>query len=184
MSLFAELAEERRYFKTVSGHPRLSLVVACNYRFGAWVLRQRGPVRLLGRVAYFCSNFIVSSLSASDVSAAAKLGKRFTFHTFRGVYITQGVETGDDVWINNGAAIVWRADKKSSGVAKIGNNVVIGMGAKILGGVTIGDNVIIGANAVVIKDIPDNHIAVGVPASNKPRPDLASARKPGEAFQS
>ena len=51
----------------------------------------------------------------------------------------------------------------------IGNNVDIGAGAKVLGRITIGNNVLIGANAVVIKDVPDNSIAVGVPAEIKPR---------------
>jgi serine O-acetyltransferase len=47
---------------------------------------------------------------------------------------------------------------------KIGNNVMITAGAKILGGITIGNNVIVGANAVVVKDVPDNCVVVGVPA--------------------
>jgi serine O-acetyltransferase len=51
----------------------------------------------------------------------------------------------------------------------IGNNVDIGTGAKILGPISIGNNVVIGANAVVIRDVPDNCVAAGVPAVNKPR---------------
>jgi serine O-acetyltransferase len=51
----------------------------------------------------------------------------------------------------------------------IGNNVDIGAGAKILGPIKVGDNVVIGANAVVICDVPDDCIAAGVPAVNKPR---------------
>jgi serine O-acetyltransferase len=54
----------------------------------------------------------------------------------------------------------------------IGNNVDIGTGAKILGPITIGNNVLIGANAVVIRDVPDNSVAVGVPAVIKPRKDM------------
>lgn len=51
------------------------------------------------------------------------------------------------------------------GVPKLGNNVYIGAGAKILGDITIGDNVIIGANAVVLKDIPNNAVVAGIPAT-------------------
>lgn len=54
--------------------------------------------------------------------------------------------------------------QNSKGVPKIGNNVHIGAGAKILGNISIGNNVLIGANAVVLKDIPDNSIVAGVPA--------------------
>jgi serine O-acetyltransferase len=52
---------------------------------------------------------------------------------------------------------------------KIGDNVDIGTGAKVLGEITIGDNVVIGANAVVLEDVPPNSIAVGVPARIKSR---------------
>jgi serine O-acetyltransferase len=52
---------------------------------------------------------------------------------------------------------------------KIGHNVDIGTGAKVLGDITIGDNVVIGANAVVLTDVPPNSIAVGVPATIKSR---------------
>ena len=52
---------------------------------------------------------------------------------------------------------------------QFGNNVDIGTGAKVLGNIRIGNNVLIGANAVVIQDVPDNSIAVGVPAVVKPR---------------
>ena len=60
-----------------------------------------------------------------------------------------------------------RLEEKSAPV--IGNNVDIGAGAKLLGPIRIGDNVIIGANAVVLCDVPDNSIAVGVPATIKLR---------------
>jgi serine O-acetyltransferase len=51
----------------------------------------------------------------------------------------------------------------------IGDNVDIGAGAKVLGAIKVGNNVVIGANAVVIRDVPDNCVAAGVPAINKPR---------------
>jgi serine O-acetyltransferase len=60
-----------------------------------------------------------------------------------------------------------RVDEPAAPV--IGNNVDIGAGAKVLGPIKVGDNVVIGANAVVIRDVPDDCIAAGVPAVNKPR---------------
>jgi serine O-acetyltransferase len=59
------------------------------------------------------------------------------------------------------------------GAPLIGNNVDIGAGAKILGNIRIGDNVVIGANAVVLVDVPDNSIAVGVPATVSPRKEIS-----------
>jgi serine O-acetyltransferase len=58
-----------------------------------------------------------------------------------------------------------------------GNNVDIGTGAKILGPIRIGDNVLIGANAVVIRDVPDNSIAVGVPAVVRPRRERGATQE-------
>ena len=57
----------------------------------------------------------------------------------------------------------------------IGDNVDIGAGAKLLGPIRIGNNVVIGANAVVITDVPDDSIAVGVPAIIKPRRTQSTA---------
>ncbi|HEY6202684.1 MAG TPA: serine acetyltransferase [Candidatus Limnocylindria bacterium] len=51
----------------------------------------------------------------------------------------------------------------------IGDNVYVSAGARVLGGITIGNNVAIGANAVVLRDVPDDHVAVGVPAAARPR---------------
>lgn len=85
-----------------------------------------------------------------------------------GLYICYGFgtiiagEIGENCTIGQGVAIGYKDG--SSGVPTIGNNVFIGAGSKILGRVHIGDNVIIGANSVVIKDIPSNCTAAGVPA--------------------
>ena len=65
-----------------------------------------------------------------------------------------------------------RIDQKYA--PEIGNNVDIGSGAKLLGRIKIGNNVLIGANAVVICDVPDNSIAVGVPAVARPRAETSS----------
>lgn len=72
---------------------------------------------------------------------------------------------GENVVIRQHVSIGTNAKPGQGGLApKIGNNVMIGAGACILGNITIGDNVSIGANAVVLCDVPDNCIAVGVPA--------------------
>ena len=90
-------------------------------------------------------------------------------HTSRGVLIADDVIIGNDCTINNSVCIVSKANNRGDGVPRIGDNVRIGVGAKIMGGITIGNNVVIGANAVVFKDVPCNHMAVGVPAKLKIR---------------
>lgn len=78
------------------------------------------------------------------------------------VVIHKKVTIGENCVISQGVTIGGK--QGSDGVPVIGNNVHIGAGAKILGNVIIGDNCIIGANAVVIRDLPNNAVAVGVPA--------------------
>lgn len=77
-----------------------------------------------------------------------------------GVVINSKVTGGTGIVIESGVVI---GDEKGKAPI-IGNNVFIGAGAKIIGGVTIGNNVKIGANAVVVKDLPDDVTAVGIPA--------------------
>ena len=76
---------------------------------------------------------------------------------------------GDDVTVRQGVTIGNRHLERPLDVPRIGNRVNIGAGAKILGAVMIGDDVSIGANAVVLKDVPSNSTAVGVPAIVRPR---------------
>ncbi len=77
-----------------------------------------------------------------------------------GVVINSKVSGGKNIIIESGVVI---GDEKGQ-APLLGNNIFIGAGAKIIGGVTIGNNVKIGANAVVVKDVPDNVTVVGIPA--------------------
>lgn len=80
-----------------------------------------------------------------------------------GIVIGEGVIIGNNVTIYQNVTL-GRKDKEINKYPIIGDNVTIYAGAKILGNVKIGNNAIVGANAVVLKDVPDNSIAVGVPA--------------------
>ena len=81
-----------------------------------------------------------------------------------GVVINGGVKGGAKVVIESGVVIGAARNGLPVEVPVLGNNVFIGAGAKILGGITIGNNVKIGANAVVVKNVPDNVTVVGIPA--------------------
>ena len=69
---------------------------------------------------------------------------------------------GDDVTIYHGVTLGGTGKEKCKRHPNIGNNVLIGAGAKVLGNINIGNNVKIGANAVILKDVDDNVIAVGI----------------------
>lgn len=101
------------------------------------------------------------------------LGRRFKIEHFGGIIISGDAVFGDDVVIRNGVTVGLR-HTGIRGSPVIGDRVDIGAGAKILGNIRIGHDVAIGANAVVITDVPDNHLAVGVPARLIPRKTLVA----------
>jgi serine O-acetyltransferase len=86
------------------------------------------------------------------------------------VVVHPGAVIGENCIIGQGVTVGGRAGQRD--VPIIGNNVLLGVGSKILGPVRIGDNAMVGANAVVIRDVPPNSTAVGVPARIVERKDL------------
>lgn len=99
----------------------------------------------------------------AEIYPKAKIGKNLQLpHHGNGVIIDDAT-IGDNVIIRP-QVIIGKTFKGGSKCATIGNNVDIGVGAKILGNISIGDNVKIGALAVVIKDVPSNVTVVGIPA--------------------
>jgi len=98
-----------------------------------------------------------------EIHPGAKIGKRFFIDHGMGVVIGETAVIGDDVLIYQGVTLGGTGIIKGKRHPTVGNNVVVGTGAKVLGDITIGDNSYIGANAVVIKDVPANSTVVGVP---------------------
>lgn len=98
-----------------------------------------------------------------EIHPGAKIGKRFFIDHGMGVVIGETTVIGDDVLIYQGVTLGGTGIFQGKRHPTIGNNVVIGAGAKVLGNITIGDNSYIGSNAVVINDVPLNSTVVGVP---------------------
>jgi serine O-acetyltransferase len=98
-----------------------------------------------------------------EIHPGAKIGKRFFVDHGMGVVIGETAVVGDDVLLYQGVTLGGTGLEKGKRHPTVGNNVVIGAGAKVLGNITIGDNSYIGSNAVVIKDVPPNSTVVGVP---------------------
>jgi serine O-acetyltransferase len=98
-----------------------------------------------------------------EIHPGAKIGKRFFIDHGMGVVVGETAIIGDDVLLYQGVTLGGTGLEKGKRHPTIGNNVVIGTGAKVLGNITVGDNSYIGANAVVIKDVPPNSTVVGVP---------------------
>lgn len=106
---------------------------------------------------------IMRIVFACDIPYKTKIGKKCEFpHHALGIVIHPYAIIGDNCKIEQNVTIGGRSGLKVLPI--IGNNVMIGAGAAILGPVTIGDGAQIGAGAVVVKDVPENSVAVGVPA--------------------
>lgn len=106
-------------------------------------------------------------LSRCVIGRGADFGPEFVLIHSLGVVINSSVRGGSRILLEHQVTI--GAERNAAPV--LGDNVFVGAGAKILGGVRIGNNVKIGANAVVVDDIPDNCTAVGIPARPVPGRD-------------
>ncbi|SMP16818.1 serine O-acetyltransferase [Desulfurobacterium pacificum] len=116
-------------------------------------------LKLIARLISHLSRWI----TGIEIHPGAKIGKRFFIDHGMGVVIGETTEIGDDVTLYHQVTLGGTSTKKGKRHPTIGNNVVIGAGAKVLGPITIGDNCKIGANSVVIKDVPPNSTVVGIP---------------------
>ena len=98
-----------------------------------------------------------------EIHPGATIGKRLFIDHGTGVVIGETAIIGDDVTIFHGVTLGGTGKESGKRHPTIGNNVLIGAGAKILGNIFIGDYSKIGANAVILKDVPPNSTAVGIP---------------------
>lgn len=140
------------------------------YRFGH--LRYRFKSKLI-RIPLAMLHIVLSKLCevffGISIGVNAKIGRRLMIEHFGCIIVHGRAVIGDDCMIRQGVTIGNRRPDMPLDAPVMGSRVSVGAGAKILGRVTIGDDVDIGANAVVICDVPANHIAVGVPATVKPK---------------
>jgi serine O-acetyltransferase len=139
------------------------------YRFGRWRYRVRpSPLRKFFSLIYKIWFKFTQIVTGIELPCEVEIGRNFVIDHFGGIVISGYAKFGDNCRIRNGVVVgLQRVDDPCAPV--IGNNVDIGSGAKVLGPIKIGNNVVIGANAVVIRDVPDNCIAAGVPAVVKQR---------------
>lgn len=98
-----------------------------------------------------------------EIHPGAQIGDGFFVDHGMGVVIGETAIIGDNVLLYQGVTLGGTGKERGKRHPTVGNNVVIGAGAKVLGNITIGDNSYIGSNAVVIKDVPPNSTVVGVP---------------------
>ncbi|MGQ4873469.1 MAG: serine O-acetyltransferase [Promethearchaeia archaeon] len=106
---------------------------------------------------------IARELTGIEIHPGAEIGKDFFIDHGAGVVIGETAVIGDNVTIYQGVVLGGTTTDPIKRHPTLGNNIVVGTGAKLLGPIKIGDNVKIGANSVVINDVPPNSVVVGVP---------------------
>jgi len=135
---------------------------------GFWaIIFHRAAHRLYKRKLFFLARLISQlsrSLTGIEIHPGAKIGKRFFIDHGAGVVIGETCEIGDDVLLYQGVTLGGTGKDAGKRHPTLGNNVLVGVGAKILGPFKVGDNSRIGAGSVVLDEVPDNCTVVGIPA--------------------
>ncbi len=127
------------------------------HRLAHRLYRMRVP--LLPRVLSQISRFF----TGIEIHPGAKIGRRFFIDHGMGVVIGETTEIGDDVLLYQGVTLGGTGKEKGKRHPTLGNHVVVGTGAKVLGNITVGDFVKIGAGSVVVRAVPDHSTVVGIP---------------------
>ncbi len=127
------------------------------YRFHHWLWMHgwRFPARALSQLARL--------ITGIEIHPGAQIGRRFFIDHGMGVVIGETTIVGDDVTLYQGVTLGGTGKESGKRHPTVGNNVVIGAGAKVLGNIVVGENCRIGSGSVVLRDVPDNSTVVGVP---------------------
>ena len=173
-SVFDRDPAARNNFEVVTSYPGVHAIILHR---AANVLWNKGYKWL----ARFLSTFN-RWLTGIEIHPGASIGRRFFVDHGMGVVIGETAEIGDDVTLYHGVTLGGTTWNKGKRHPTLGNGVVVGAGAKVLGPITVGANSRVGSNAVVTKDVPDNATVIGIPGritiQKAPRPaDESEARR-------
>ncbi len=155
------------------GYPGLHAVWAYRLHHRLWLRGHRLAARLLSQAT--------RATTGIEIHPGATIGRRFFIDHGMGVVIGETAEVGDDVMIYHDVTLGGRSLAKTKRHPTIGDGVVIGAGARVLGPVVVGAGAQIGANAVVVRDVPAGAVVVGVPGQVRVVPRGAQHADGGEA---
>lgn len=142
------------------------LIASIYYRIGHWLWHTRGIAQLLSyplRPLYLLGKRLMEVYSGISISPHAKIGRGFYIENFGSIYVGVSI-IGDNCSIAQEVSIGIISNPDSHDIPVLGDRVFIGAGAKVVDAVAVGNDVAIGANAVVMTDLEDCAVAVGVPA--------------------
>ena len=153
-------------------YPGVHAVLIYRIAHRLWVRRWRLTARALSHFARW--------ITGIEIHPGAEIGKRFFIDHGMGVVVGETARVGGDVTLYHGVTLGGTTWKRERRHPSLGSDVVVGAGAKILGPIQVGSGSRIGSNAVVIKDVPDNAVVVGVPGRVVAKDGVRSGE--GEGF--
>ena len=161
-------ADHFRFYKNVSNKEILKhIFYSESFKYIFWMrvcsFTKKGKHRLLFLFTRLILNHYKYKLGIC-IPYNTQISEGFYIGHFGGIIVSPKAIIGQNCNLSHGVTIGKISRGKNSGAPIIGNNVYIGPGAKIIGGITIGDNVAIGANSVVVSDVPKNCTFGGIPA--------------------
>jgi len=145
----------RTRFEVLTTYPGVHAILNHRLAHTLWRRGWRYPARLLA--------YLVRLITNIDIHPGAQIGRRFFIDHGAGVVIGETAVVGDDCTLYHGVTLGGTSWNKGRRHPSLGNGVLIGAGAKILGAIHLGDNVRVGANSVVVQDVPDGRTVVGIP---------------------
>lgn len=145
----------RTLLEVLTSYPGIKAVLLYRIAHFFWDLEMPFIPRYLSDIA--------REMTSIEIHPGAEIGSEFFIDHGAGVVIGETAEVGNNVTMYSGVVLGGTSLERKKRHPTVGDNVVIGAGAKILGPITIGDNVKIGANSVVVNDVPDNSVVVGIP---------------------
>lgn len=145
----------RNTFEILTAYPGIHAMLVHRLSHWLWDLGFKWLARMLSNVARWVTGI--------EIHPGAKIGRRFFIDHGMGVVVGETAEIGDDCTLYHGVTLGGTSWEKGKRHPTLGNNVVIGAGAKVLGPILVGDNARVGSNAVVIKDVPEGATVVGIP---------------------
>ncbi|ROR29735.1 serine O-acetyltransferase [Inmirania thermothiophila] len=162
----------RSVLEVVTAYPGLHAILI--HRLAHWLWNH--GLKWLGRFVSHIGRW----LTGIEIHPGARIGRRFFIDHGMGVVIGETAEIGDDCTLYHGVTLGGTTWEKGKRHPTLGNNVVVGAGAKVLGPIRIGDGARIGSNSVVLKDVPAGATVVGVPGVVVPPRRSAGERKRAE----
>jgi len=171
--IFARDPAAQSYFEILTTYPGVHAVLVHRLSHRLWNAGLRWPARFLAHLGRW--------LTGIEIHPGAKIGRRLFIDHGMGVVIGETAVIGDDCTLYHGVTLGGTSWKKGKRHPTLGNGVVIGAGAKVLGPIEVGDGARVGSNSVVLKNVPAGATVVGIP-SHRVNPDRKAQQAQRQAI--